>query len=44
MNTHCTLLQKSVPSLSYHVGDERGSEFPGQEVIPVDGCEKGMFL
>lgn len=35
---------RSVLGVSYHVGDERGPELPSQEVAPVDGCEKGMFL
>lgn len=29
---------------SYHFWDERGSDFSGQEVIPVDRDEEGMFL
>lgn len=43
MNTWRTTIHPSDPGHPYHVGDERGSEPPGQEVIPVDVHEKGMF-
>lgn len=48
MSHVASVKNKSAPSSflihSYHFWDERGSDSFGQEVIPVDRGEEGMFL